>query len=58
MSRKFEIASSVRSAKVTDELGLIALELTGERKILDVAVKWLHRQGVQADLIELDVLES
>jgi len=58
MSRKFEIVSNVRSARVTDELGLIALELIGERKILDAVVKWLRRQGVQVDPIELGVLES
>lgn len=38
--------------------GVIALELTGERKVIEAAVKWLPKNGVQVDLIEMDVLEG
>ena len=51
MSRKFDLDFDIRSATVTPQLGLMAIELTGETKIVQAAVKWLIRQGVQVDPI-------
>jgi hypothetical protein len=47
-----------RNANVTKEVSIIALELTGEAKIIEAAVKWFRRKGVQVDPIELDIIES
>ena len=49
MSHKHEVIYDIRSASVGPELGLVALELTGEGKVVDDAVKWLRKQGVQVD---------
>ena len=51
MSRKHDLIFDIRSASVTPDLGLMALELTGEPKVLESAVKWLRRHGVQVDPI-------
>ncbi len=51
MSRKHDLVFDIRSANVTPELGLMALELTGEPKIIEAAVKWFRRHGVQVDPI-------
>jgi len=58
MARKFDLIFNVRSASVTGQIGLIALELTGERKTIEAALKWLQRSGVEVDPIELNILES
>jgi hypothetical protein len=58
MSKNFDLVSNVRNASITEQIGLIALELTGERKTVEAAVKWLRRKGVEVDPIELDVVES
>lgn len=49
MRRKFDLAIQIRSATITDELGQIALELTGEEKVIGAAVRWFRRHGVQVD---------
>ena len=58
MSRKFDIIFNIRNASVTDQVGVIALELSGESKVLEDAVKWFRRKGVQVDPIELAIVES
>ena len=49
MSKKHDLIFDIRSASVTPEMGLMALELTGDPKVIETAVKWLRRQGVQVD---------
>jgi ABC-type methionine transport system ATPase subunit len=58
LGRKFDLVFDIRSASITDKVGLIALELTGEQKVLAAAVKWLRKNKVEVDPIELDVLEG
>ena len=47
MSKKYDLIFDIRSATVTPELGLMAIELTGESKVIDAALKWFRRRGVQ-----------
>jgi hypothetical protein len=49
MIRKHDLVFDIRSASVTPDVGLMALELTGEPKVIDAAVKWFRRRGVQVD---------
>ena len=58
LGKKFDLVFDIRSASVTDKVGLIALELIGERKIIQSAVKWLRKKGVAVDPIELDVVDG
>jgi L-aspartate semialdehyde sulfurtransferase ferredoxin len=58
MSKKFNLVFNVRNANVTEQMGLIALELTGERKAIEAAVKWLRRRRVEVNTINLDIIES
>ena len=58
MSRKFGLVFNIRSSNVTDALGLIALELEGRHEIIDQAIKWFERKGVQVDPVELNAIEG
>jgi len=40
LRKKFDLIFDIRSANVTDKVGIIALELTGDPKIPAAAVKW------------------
>lgn len=51
MSRQHDLIFDIRSANVTPEMGLMAIELTGEAKVVAAAVTWLRRRGVQVDPI-------
>jgi ABC-type methionine transport system ATPase subunit len=53
MRRKFDVTPQIRSATITEEFGQIALELTGEQKVINAAVRWFRRQGVQVDHLAL-----
>jgi len=51
MSRKYEVVFDIRNANVTADLGIMAIELTGDAKVVRSAVAWLQRNGVQVDPI-------
>ena len=51
MIRKHDLVFDIRSANVTPELGLMALELTGDPAEIEAAVRWFRRRGVQVDPI-------
>lgn len=58
LSKKFDLVFDIRSANVTDNVGIIALELCGDQKVLAAAVKWLRKNRIEVDPIELDVVEG
>ena len=49
LGKKFDLIFDIRSANVTDQVGIIALELTGDHKVLAAAVKWLRKNSVKVD---------
>ena len=57
MSRKFGLVFNVRSASVSEEIGIIALELDGTPEEIDGAVAWFREQGVTVEPIEKNVIE-
>jgi len=42
---------------VSEEIGIIALELHGPQKTIDDAVAWFREQGVTVEPIEKNVIE-
>jgi len=57
MARKFDLVFNVRSASVSEEIGIIALELDGSQKEIDAAVEWFRAAGVTVEPIEKNVIE-
>ena len=57
MSRKFDLIFNVRSASVSEEIGIIALELDGAQQTIDAAVAWFREQGVTVEPIEKNIIE-
>ena len=57
MSRKFDLVFNVRSASVSEEIGIIALELDGRAEEIEAAVDWFRSQGVTVEPIEKNVIE-
>jgi L-aspartate semialdehyde sulfurtransferase ferredoxin len=58
LARKFDLVTNVRQASVTDEIGIVCLELEGERTVIKSAVRWLERQGISVEPVEINVIES
>ena len=58
LSQKFKLVTNVRQASVTDEIGIVCLELEGERGVIKLAIKWLEGLGVSVEPVEINVIES
>jgi L-aspartate semialdehyde sulfurtransferase ferredoxin len=57
MSKQFDLVFNVRSASVSEEIGIIALELDGTEREIEQAIAWLREQGVVVEPIEKNVIE-
>jgi len=57
MTKKFDLVFNVRSASVSEEIGIIALELDGRPEEIEAAVDWFREQGVTVEPIEKNVIE-
>ena len=58
LGHKFQIVTNVRQASVTDEIGIVCLELDGPRTEIKAAIKSLEKQGISVEPIEINVIES
>src|SRR5438128_11547692 len=58
LGQKFKVMTNVRQASVTDEIGVVCLELDGPRNEIKDAIKWLERLGVKVEPVEINVIES
>jgi len=58
LAHKFPIVTNVRQASVTDEIGVVSLELDGKRADIKAAIKWLEKLGVSVEPVEINVIES
>ena len=55
--RLFKVETNIRQASVSDELGLVALELSGSAEEIEKAVTFFSESGVKVEPIELDIIE-
>lgn len=58
LGHKFPVVTNVRQCSVTDEIGIVCLELEGERAQIKAAIKWLEKQGIRVEPVEINVIES
>lgn len=58
LGQKFKVITNVRQVSVTDEIGIVCLELEGQRAEIKKAIKWLERLGVSVEPVEINVIES
>ena len=58
IGHKFKVVTNIRQASVTDEIGIVCLELNGARDEVKAAIKWLVKQGVNVEPVEINVIES
>jgi hypothetical protein len=58
LAQKFPVVTNVRQASVTDEIGIVCLELSGQRPDVKAAIKWLEEMGIKVEPVEIGVIES
>ncbi|MGD1088556.1 MAG: NIL domain-containing protein [Verrucomicrobiota bacterium] len=56
IGHKFKVVTNIRQASVTDEIGIVCLELDGARSEVGAAIKWLEKNGVNVEPVEIGVI--
>lgn len=56
--REFDIVFNIRQASVNDEIGLVSLELQGEREVIKKAIAWLEGQSIRVEPVEINTIEG
>jgi ABC-type methionine transport system ATPase subunit len=56
VGHKFKVVTNIRQASITDEIGIVCLELDGARNEVVAAIKWLVKQGVNVEPVEIGVI--
>jgi ABC-type methionine transport system ATPase subunit len=58
LSKKFEVVTNIRQASVTDEIGLVSLELDGAREEIKKSIAWLEESGIKVEPVEIGTIAS
>ena len=58
IGHRFKVTTNIRQASVTDEIGIVCLEVEGARDEVKAAIKWLEKLGVSVEPVEIGVIES
>jgi hypothetical protein len=53
---RFKVTTNIRQASVTDEIGIVCLELEGKRTEVERAITWLEKNGVNVEPVEIGVI--
>ncbi len=56
IGRKFKVVTNIRQASITDEIGIVCLELDGKRDEVKAAIQWLEKKGVNVEPVEIGVI--
>ena len=56
VGKKFKVVTNIRQCTVTDEIGIVCLELNGPRDEVKAAIKWFEKQGVNVEPVEIGVI--
>lgn len=58
LGQKFKVITNIRQASVTDEIGLVSVELGGEREEVKSAIAWLEELGIKVEPVEINTIEG
>jgi len=58
LGHKFPVITNVRQASVTPEVGIVSIELEGERDQIKAAIAWMEELGVKVEPVEIQIIEG
>ena len=56
VAQKFKVITNIRQATITDEIGIVCLELAGAHSEVAKAIKWLEKSGVNVEPVEIGIV--
>ena len=57
VGHKFKVITNIRGASISDEVGIVALEMDGAAGEVAKAVEFFQKNGVKVEPIEMNVIE-
>lgn len=57
MMRQYDVLPNIRRANISETVGWMVCEVTGDRPVVEEALAWLAAEGVQVDRLG-DVVEG
>lgn len=58
LGQKFKVMTNIRQASITDDLGIVCLELEGPRPEIKAAIRWMEKSGIDVEPVEITVMET
>ena len=58
LGKKFAVVTNIRQASINEEIGLVSIELEGERAEIERAIAWLEEIGVKVEPVEINTIEG
>ncbi len=58
LGKQFQVVTNVRQASVTPEVGIVSIELEGERSEIKKAIAWLEEIGIKVEPVEINTIEG
>jgi len=58
LGKNFQVVTNIRQASVNEEIGLVSLELDGEREEIKKAIAWLEEMGIKVEPVEIGTIAS
>lgn len=58
LGKKFDVVTNIRQASVNEEIGVVSVEIDGERDEIERAIAWLEELGVKVEPVEINTIEG
>ena len=58
LGKTFELVTNVRQASVTPEVGIVSLEIEGDREEIKKAIAWMEEMGIKVEPVEINTIEG
>lgn len=58
LGKTFQVVTNIRQASVNQEIGIVSIELLGEREEIKRSIQWLEGQGVKVEPVEINTIEG
>lgn len=58
LAKNFQVVTNIRQASVNQEIGIVSIELQGEREEIKRSIQWLEGQGVKVEPVEINTIEG
>ena len=56
--KKYDVVPNIRQASISDEIGIVAVEIEGEQSSVESATRYRQEMGVSVEPIEINVIEG